>query len=449
MAKFKGKELYLADGQRAIFGTDLDSHIWWDDVAQELRLDTTISGVDPVQPYQLTTRWYVDQEIDTLSGTIPYHHDQLIGLADDDHLQYVPRTGIRGFTGTVSGIDPTQPYHLTTKQYVDSQISVLDWQDSVITMSGTAPGAPSTGDRYIITTGTGDWAGHDDEIAEWNGSSWDFTVPNEGFASWVEDVDVIYVYDSTAWVRLGTVVDHGSLTGLADDDHAQYSLVTGTRAFTGTVGGITPTADSHLTTKWYVDQISGSLADHGNLLGLADDDHLQYVPTTGDRGFTGTVSGIDPTQYYHLTTKWYVDNEIDTLSGTIPYEHDQLIGLADDDHFQYVPTNADRGFTATVSGIDPTLDYHLATKWYVDQGNIDRKGKQAIPNGVAQVSVGFADIGDTNYIVNATMANTTDSPPSIYAYIVSATTTSGFTVSFIGDTDSANYVLHWSVLREL
>ncbi len=390
MAKFKGKELYLADGQRAIFGTDLDSHIWWDDVAQELRLDTTISGVDPVQPYQLTTRWYVDQEIDTLSGTIPYHHDQLIGLADDDHLQYVPRDGTRGFTATVSGVTPTEDYHLTTKQYVDSQISVLDWQDSVITMSGTAPGAPSTGDRYIITIGAGAWAGHDDEIAEWNGSSWDYTVPNEGFASWVEDEDVVYVYDSTQWVRLGTIVDHGSLTGLDDDDH------------------------------------------------------FQYVPTTGNRGFTGTVSGIDPTEDYHLTTKFYIDQ----ISGTLG-DHGTLTGLADDDHFQYVPTNADRGFTATVSGIDPTLDYHLATKWYVDQGNIDRKGKQAIPDGVAQVSVGFADIGDTNYIVNATMANTTDSPPSIYAYIVSATTTSGFTVSFIGDTDSANYVLHWSVLREL
>jgi len=414
MAKFKGKELYLADGQRAIFGTDLDSHIWWDDAAQELRLDTTISGVDPVQDYQLTTKFYVDDLVgdgdwqnSVISGTTGnppgspsdgdrylvasgtgdwagcvgciaewsdtnnewtfygpeegstvYNegddttyiyrdgewvnfattlcHSDLQCLDSDDHLIYVPRDGTRGFTATVSGVTPTEDYHLTTKQYVDSQYSGLDWQDSVITMSGTAPGSPSTGDRYLITTGAGDWAGHDDEIVEWDGDSWEYTVPNEGFATWVEDEDVIYVFDGTNWIRLGTIVDHGNLTGLEDDDHLQY-----------------------------------------------------------------------------------------------------------------VPTDAARGFTATVSGIDPTLDYHLTTKWYVDQGNIDRKGKQAIPNGVAQVSVGFADIGDTDYIVNATMANTTDSPPSIYAYIVSATTTSGFTVSFIGDMDSANYVLHWSVLREL
>jgi hypothetical protein len=120
----------------------------------------------------------------------------------------------------------------------------------------------------------------------------------------------------------------------------------------------------------------------------------------------------------------------------------------DDDHTQYVPTNADRGFTATVSGIDPVQDYHLATKWYVDQGGIDRKGRQAIANGASQVAVAFADLGHTNYTVNATMANTVDSPPSIYAFIVSATTTSGFQVSFIGDTDSANYYLHWSVIED-
>lgn len=45
------------------------------------------------------------------------------------------------------------------------------------------------------------------------------------------------------------VLDHGALTGLADDDHTQYSLVNGTRAFTGgvtvtqtAVAGSTPVA---------------------------------------------------------------------------------------------------------------------------------------------------------------------------------------------------------------
>lgn len=49
-------------------------------------------------------------------------------------------------------------------------------------------------------------------------------------------------------------LDHGtSLAGLADDDHTQYALVSGTRPFTGVVGGVTPTADAHLATKAYID----------------------------------------------------------------------------------------------------------------------------------------------------------------------------------------------------
>jgi hypothetical protein len=50
-------------------------------------------------------------------------------------------------------------------------------------------------------------------------------------------------------------VDHGSIGGLGDDDHTQYILVDGTRAFSGTVSGVLPTDSSHLVTKEYVDQV--------------------------------------------------------------------------------------------------------------------------------------------------------------------------------------------------
>ncbi|KKK55298.1 hypothetical protein LCGC14_3075940, partial [marine sediment metagenome] len=48
-------------------------------------------------------------------------------------------------------------------------------------------------------------------------------------------------------------VDHGSIGGLGDDDHTIYSLVDGTRAFSGVVVGVDPTASNHLATKEYVD----------------------------------------------------------------------------------------------------------------------------------------------------------------------------------------------------
>jgi hypothetical protein len=52
----------------------------------------------------------------------------------------------------------------------------------------------------------------------------------------------------------GTTV-HSELSNLTDDDHTQYILATGTRAFTGVVSGVTPTAGSHLVTKDYVDNL--------------------------------------------------------------------------------------------------------------------------------------------------------------------------------------------------
>ena len=62
------------------------------------------------------------------------------------------------------------------------------------------------------------------------------------------------------WTSLGAAVtDHGALSGLDDDDHTHYSLADGTRAFTGKVSGIDPTADAHLSTKKYVDdEIAGA-----------------------------------------------------------------------------------------------------------------------------------------------------------------------------------------------
>ena len=135
-----------------------------------------------------------------------------------------------------------------------------------------------------------------------------------------------------------------------------------------------------------------------------------------------------------MTTKQYVDGEIDTISGTIDthindatihfteasIDHGSISGLGDDDHTQYILVDGSRGFTSTVSGVYPVLDSDLATKAYVDASDQPQlHGRQAIADGASTVTVNFADVGSTNYTVNATMENTADSPPSVYAFIVS------------------------------
>ncbi|MBA7575791.1 hypothetical protein ES708_17627 [subsurface metagenome] len=115
---------------------------------------------------------------------------------------------------------PTALGGAATKGYVDSKVQGLDWQPSVLDELDTPPGTPTTGDRYlVIATATGDWVGHENDIAEWNGASWDFTTPNTGFAVWIEDVGRQKNYNGTDWIAFGSTVDHGNLVNVTPDAH--------------------------------------------------------------------------------------------------------------------------------------------------------------------------------------------------------------------------------------
>lgn len=107
-----------------------------------------------------------------------------------------------------------------TRDFVESLVQGLDWQQSVLGELDTPPGTPATGDRYlVIATATGDWLAHEDDIAEWNGTSWDFTTPNAGFAVWIEDTTIQKVWNGTAWVFFGSTINHQNLTGVTADQH--------------------------------------------------------------------------------------------------------------------------------------------------------------------------------------------------------------------------------------
>jgi len=58
MAKFQDKHLKLRYDQRAYFGDNDDCSIWHDGV--QLRVSCTVSGVYPTEDYHLTTKQYID-----------------------------------------------------------------------------------------------------------------------------------------------------------------------------------------------------------------------------------------------------------------------------------------------------------------------------------------------------------------------------------------------------
>ena len=133
-------------------------------------------------------------------------HGSVSGLGDDDHPQYSLVDGSRDYTAVVSySSHPsfTSDTQIVDKKYVDDIALGLEHQDSVIDLSATPPGSPSTGDRYLVTaTATGAWAGQEDNIAEWNGTAWEFFTPSTGWQLSADDeTDGIYYYGGSSWTK--------------------------------------------------------------------------------------------------------------------------------------------------------------------------------------------------------------------------------------------------------
>ena len=138
------------------------------------------------------------------------------------------------------------------------------------------------------------------------------------------------------------VTDHALLTNLSADNHPQYILTAGTRAFTGkqSLGGfnltdlLDPVAAQDAATKNYVDLVNASMqayvdakssiADHGLLSNLSGDGHPQYLLVNGSRAMTGNLSmgshaitGLAaPSVSTDAATKGYVDAHTDAAPGS-------------------------------------------------------------------------------------------------------------------------------------
>ena len=75
------------------------------------------------------------------------------------------------------------------------QLSVLDRDLTA------PPGSPADSDRYIVGSGaTGDWAGWDLNVAMFTDGAWLRLPPRTGWRVWVEDEELLLVYDGTGWV---------------------------------------------------------------------------------------------------------------------------------------------------------------------------------------------------------------------------------------------------------
>ena len=62
------------------------------------------------------------------------------------------------------------------------------------------PASPNDGDNYIVASGaTGEWAGHDGQLAAFQDNGWMFYAPRAGWLAWVMDENQLNVHNGSNW----------------------------------------------------------------------------------------------------------------------------------------------------------------------------------------------------------------------------------------------------------
>jgi hypothetical protein len=272
-------------------------------------------------------------------------HGLLTGLADDDHTQYVLADGTRGFSAPVSGHLPTTSGHLVPRGYIDTlnlsgladvdeaspaSGEVLTWNGTTWTPEAASVSLGFVGALYGLSGSSVNVSNNDVEVAlTWSGSVYDtdgfwntanptrLTVQRDG--KYMVAVGLDYGDDTQAMratIRVNGVSGTGTVSGLAKDDasysggrdsdyghtlnSAPISLASGDYLevwVKNCAGGAAGSAIQNIARSSYtyfsvfkVGDTAGG--DHGDLTGLADDDHTQYLANSSIAGKSRrTMSG--------------------------------------------------------------------------------------------------------------------------------------------------------------
>lgn len=128
----------------------------------------------------------------------------------------------------------TSNTELWSAQKIKNEIELakrgIEYQDSVKDKDLSAPPSnPTAKDRYIIkASGSGAWASKDNQIAEWNGSSWSFYTVSIGTTVYIDDENKHYSWNGTSWVISGgalqTVTAGNGLTGGGQADIVNLNI---------------------------------------------------------------------------------------------------------------------------------------------------------------------------------------------------------------------------------
>lgn len=257
--------------------------------------------------------------------------------------------------------------------YVDQFSVGLDWQDSVLDKDlNDPPASPTTGDRYLVSypaaAATGDWLGHDNELATYNGTAWDFTPVSEGMAMWIEDEDTVYTYNGTAWVKMSSTQQHNNSSGLqggnGTDEYyhltdAEHTAIVGTKTantFFAAPDGATGVGGFRAMVADDVPSLLASkISDFSDAVELkvkADLSAGTHTNMTVDTSIDNQISiSVAAATTTTLGVASFATSDFTVSGGAVSIkesgiDHGLMSGLGDDDHTQYMHNTIARTVSA-------------------------------------------------------------------------------------------------------
>jgi len=221
--KTANKELTDAKLNHLIDGADAaDEHIHDARYYRENEhINTSAGAGDAAKPVITGAAGKLDTSfIDVATLNPLLDHGNLLGLSDDDHLQYLRTDGTRDLTGVQKySVHPsfTDDKQLVDKKYVDDIILRSEWYPfsaiDFITNNTLTPPVAVTGDVYVLSAAGGTpsagWNGAAaGDIVRYDGSTWVKTTPSTGTKITVDDeTDVAYYFfGGTTWTPKYTEV---------------------------------------------------------------------------------------------------------------------------------------------------------------------------------------------------------------------------------------------------
>jgi hypothetical protein len=216
---------------------------------------------------------------------------------------------------------------------------------------------------------TGAWAGHDNQIATWNGTAWTYVSVVSGMATWVTDENVVYVWNGTSWAKIGTTISHDNLLNLQGGNgsselyhltDAEHSAITGSKTqnyvfaaptTAGGVGGFRALVSDDIPslasgkisdfTEAAQDAIGAAIA-----AGSQTNVTVTYTDASNKIDFSVATAGYSTLGLASFDSSFFTvtAGAVTILQSGI--DHGSISGLGDDDHPQYVHNTIARTITA-------------------------------------------------------------------------------------------------------